>query len=1276
MNKLSTILQGISISLLMSCSSLAFADISGLVFRDFNASGTFDTGSNFNEVAQAGVTVKAFDATGAQTASATSAADGSYTLTGLTSGADYRVEFSWSETWLKSGKSGGTSVQFAKDGATNLNFALSSPEDFSQDNPQLVTTNFAVGESSDPKVAGQSRLIEFGYLSGANGRRFAASDDEAVTLQPEITDIAISSAPSSAGTANAVSPNVTGHSRTDTVKMGEVGPLYGLAYHRDTNILLAGAFMKRFVGFPNGASDTKLGTIYAIDRKVSPNTVTPFFTANAGVDSHDYSNAALNAPGGDTTAASQVGKAGWADIDLSPDGSMLYAVNLFDKKIYAIPVTKGVSGLSAGAASTITFPASATTDVCANGDWAAGGLKVTQDSVLATVTCTAETSQSASDLHFYVYKISRDNPSTFTKIVDRGNYPRDIDWHPWVSDPYNYDHGGYNQPWAMDVEFDDLGRLYVGVRNRSADMESANDGNFFFEFGDTIVGLPNGDGTYDTTYTDEFVDDNSGHMENDMGALAHWSGSGTIVTPAHIGNLIQGIRTYSTTTPITSTANGTVSPLRYFGIHQTPRDVTALGDPFGKVAGLGDLEVLTQPAPIEVGNRVWLDTDKDGIQDAGEAGIANVQVQLTCATDNATATTGSDGSYYFSNASAGNATFMSAGESCTLSIATGQTALNGYSITTQNADSVTDNNATTDIRDSDADSNSSISFTVGNAGDSNHGLDFGYQVASIADWGDAPDSYKTTNASNGANHIVVAGLNLGATVDMEVDGQPSINADGDGSDEDGVQFLTPLLPGGDAIIAVASTQPKNSSAKLDAWIDFNGDGDFADAGEQIATNSNIKGLALYNQGSLVLDVTVPTDAKVGTTYARFRLSTAGGLAPNGLAADGEVEDYAVTIQQGAIVGDFVWQDSNKDGVQSNGEPAIAGVLVKLVRVSDGVMVNSAFTDTLGKYAFQHVLPGDYQVEFVAPTGYSFTTATQGADINQDSNADSSTGRTTTFTVINGDDQRQWDAGLVLANANMVYCDAKPFSATELKTGLSLPKFDPALGTLQTVKVTANAATRQFMAVENFAVQAQMIKMGSSVDGSLTLPNASTLDTQFSYSSGYKSLTAADGILDYKGSSAFTFSEWQYAVNSNSVNYTPLMDFIAATSGDVLVLPYETLSGLSMTGGGGNNMFFQRTKAAVGVCVTYVYLPQTDLKLVKTVDKTQVKSGETVIYTLTISNESTLDATGVQVTDQLPARLLYMSDDSAGAYNATSGIWDAGTVTKGTSKTVKITVKVQ
>lgn len=55
--------------------------------------------------------------------------------------------------------------------------------------------------------------------------------------------------------------------------------------------------------------------------------------------------------------------------------------------------------------------------------------------------------------------------------------------------------------------------------------------------------------------------------------------------------------------------------------------------------------------PIEIGNRVWLDADNDGIQDAGENGIPNVQVKLFAgATELATATTAADGTYYFTNA--------------------------------------------------------------------------------------------------------------------------------------------------------------------------------------------------------------------------------------------------------------------------------------------------------------------------------------------------------------------------------------------------------------------------------------------------------------------------------------------------------------------------------------------------------------------------------------------------------------------------------------------------
>ncbi|MBI1371568.1 MAG: LEPR-XLL domain-containing protein [Phycisphaera sp.] len=81
----------------------------------------------------------------------------------------------------------------------------------------------------------------------------------------------------------------------------------------------------------------------------------------------------------------------------------------------------------------------------------------------------------------------------------------------------------------------------------------------------------------------------------------------------------------------------------------------------------------------------------------------------------------------------------------------------------------------------------------------------------------------------------------------------------------------------------------NQPAKLDAWIDFNGDGSWGGPGEQVFDSVDLA------NGDNVLTFDVPSWAKAGTTYARFRLSSAGDLAPKGAAADGEVEDYAVTI---------------------------------------------------------------------------------------------------------------------------------------------------------------------------------------------------------------------------------------------------------------------------------------------------------------------------------------------------------------------------------------------
>ncbi|HOH30071.1 MAG TPA: GEVED domain-containing protein, partial [Candidatus Hydrogenedentes bacterium] len=164
------------------------------------------------------------------------------------------------------------------------------------------------------------------------------------------------------------------------------------------------------------------------------------------------------------------------------------------------------------------------------------------------------------------------------------------------------------------------------------------------------------------------------------------------------------------------------------------------------------------------------------------------------------------------------------------------------------------------------------------------------------DFGDAADpKYPTLLSHNGARHTI-SGLYLGAAVDGEVDGQPHADALGDDAkeldDEDGVQFIPPLIPGRQAAATVTASMP----GKLDAWVDFNNDGDWNDPEERIFT---AYGLAAGTQEVLF---NVPATAlPTHETFARFRLSASGVLAPTGLAKNGEVEDYTVAIGLAAPV---------------------------------------------------------------------------------------------------------------------------------------------------------------------------------------------------------------------------------------------------------------------------------------------------------------------------------------------------------------------------------------
>jgi len=163
-------------------------------------------------------------------------------------------------------------------------------------------------------------------------------------------------------------------------------------------------------------------------------------------------------------------------------------------------------------------------------------------------------------------------------------------------------------------------------------------------------------------------------------------------------------------------------------------------------------------------------------------------------------------------------------------------------------------------------------------------------MPSVFDFGDAPDpDYPTLLASNGARHKILSGYHLGASIDGEADGQASAQSNGDGADEDGVAFTSPLRLN---VLPIQTTLEVTASAlgRLDGWVDFNKDGDWFELDEQIFNSEPLAA------GVNDLAFSVPPDAALGClTFARFRFSNSGGLTPAGEAPDGEVEDYAVSI---------------------------------------------------------------------------------------------------------------------------------------------------------------------------------------------------------------------------------------------------------------------------------------------------------------------------------------------------------------------------------------------
>lgn len=626
--------------LLFLAPTFSFAQISGYVFRDYNGNGQKDNSGSFNEPFLADVTVKAYDASGAEVASVSTSALGAYSFSSLM--LPLRIEFSGLAVGDYPSAMGGsnlTNVQFYSVSSSTANFGVNYPGDYCHtEDPRTVTTCFVNGntEGTAPGEAGALDVI-VSYPYSANG------------TSPTVYHDALGSA---------------------------VGAVWGVAYNRNTRKAFVGAVVRRHMGLgPLG-----LGGVYVLDYSGGGAPVISNFLNLDGLSGIDVGSVLSNSgrglannaqtPNHDATVFDKVGKEGLGDLDISDDGNTLYVVNLFEKKIISINLTAyNATGAVPTAATTIALPAV----TCNNGQARPWALKYYKGSLYAGITCTAEGAGGTfNDLTSFVYRY---NGSSWTQVLQIPlTYNR---WYannipaaggqlrpnkPWV-DAYS-DFNIYSAPPVerideaqlilSDIEFDIDGSMIIGYVDRSGlqigiynyntntagtqleecfangdILRASYDGtSYTLESGGTVGGLtgPGTNTSYNWPYSGpgggEFYAQEmwglptGGHSETSYGALALLPGKGevTLCSMDPLNYSSGGIKWLSNT-------NGTQN--RGIQLYDATSPTY-----YGKSVGLGDVELLCQAQPIELTIRVWLDTQENSIQDAGENPIDGVCFEI------------------------------------------------------------------------------------------------------------------------------------------------------------------------------------------------------------------------------------------------------------------------------------------------------------------------------------------------------------------------------------------------------------------------------------------------------------------------------------------------------------------------------------------------------------------------------------------------------------------------------------------------------------------------
>ena len=350
----------------------------------------------------------------------------------------------------------------------------------------------------------------------------------------------------------------------------------------------------------------------------------------------------------------------------------------------------------------------------------------------------------------------------------------------------------------------------------------------------------------------------------------------------------------------------------------------------------------------------------------------------------------------------------------------------------------------------------------------------------------------------------------------------------------------------------------------------------------------------------------------------------------------------------ASVGDYVWFDANKDGLQDSDEPALPGITATIADASgnpvtdaSGNPVAAVTTDAAGKYMFANLLPGDYKITFTNPVGYEATVSQAGDDRGADSN-----GTESVVSLAQGQEDMTVDYGLV-------------------GTGV--------IGDQLFVDVNQNGG--------NAPDAGDKVLPGVKVTLTWTGPGGVTRT--------YETTTDAEGKYKFEN---LLPGEYKVSVDPETLlKAEPLLDVLThSPSGDVAaksVVPedvkkdaakladaFKLTANLTLTGENNSNL---DQDWGFGISADTAILKEITTPDEAAQESFEFTPGAKVTYTLTLTNNGPGAATGVKASDELPSGVSFVEAQGDGSYDAATGVWDLSglTLAKGEVKTITITVEI-